>query len=338
MPLSPLIVFLGPTASGKTDLAAELAHEFNGEIINADSRQIYKEIDIASAKPTLSRGDHRSPVGAQCAPLQYQNIPHHLFDVVKPDEEFNVTHFKSLAVKTINEIHERGKQPFLVGGTGLWISSVVDNFTFPDVPPNEKLRNQFDTSTSRGDHRSPAGAQCAPLQVPTEQLYQQLITKDPNAAQFINPKNRRRIIRALEVIEATGKPFSSQRTKDPPLFRVCELGITRPMKELEERIARRIEEQLQEGLEQEARALFSKYDPHLPSLSSISVREWKDYFDGKQTLQETIQLIYLHNRQYARRQMTWFKRDKRIRWIKNKEEAASLITSFLHSSPSSSSS
>lgn len=374
MPLPPLMVIIGPTASGKTDLAVELSNEFNGEIVNADSRQVYKEINIASAKPKfenwkMSRTLNSNPQGMRYPTKagkigNYRSVPHHLFDIVKPDEEFNVTHFKKLALETIKEIHASGKLPFLVGGTGLWISAVVDNLEFPDVPPNLKLRKQLDQPlchsrpvsrygvNSGGNsglrraqalidlvlERSEAESKGSGSQGfrpgmtnTTQQLYQQLIAKDPDAALFIDSKNRRRIIRALEVIEATGKPFSVLRARNSPLFRPLMLGITRPMKELEQRIEKRIKEQIKNGLEQEAHNLLSKYNPRLPSLSSISVREWKGYFDETHTLEETLQLIRLHNRQYAKRQMTWFKKDKRICWIKNKDEALDLINTFLHS-------
>ena len=320
--LPPLIVILGPTASGKTDLAVELAKEFNGEIINADSRQVYREIDIASAKPKLTTNDYQLTT--------YHGVPHHLFDVARPDEEFNVTHFKNLAVKTICEIHARGKLPVLVGGTGLWIAAVVDNFIFPDVTPNPEFRTHPTIPSREGslsDESVSVDAQGG-VSSTNEQLYQQLIAKDPDAVDFINPKNRRRIIRALEIIKATGAPFSAQRKKGPPLSHTLMLGLTRPIQELEERIAARIKEQLNDGLEEEERKLFLKYDARLPALSSISVREWKAYFDGAQSLAETLALIRLHNRQYAKRQMTWFKRDKRIHWIENKEEAVGLIHKF----------
>ncbi|MEW6611000.1 MAG: tRNA (adenosine(37)-N6)-dimethylallyltransferase MiaA [Patescibacteria group bacterium] len=343
--LSPLIVILGPTASGKTDLAVDLAREFNGEIVNADSRQIYREINIASAKPPLvlplTKGETKEGVSL------YQSIPHHLFNVVKPNEGFNVTHFQALAFQTIDDIISRRKLPFLVGGTGLWISAVVDNFAFPNVPPNEVLRQQLQVRichsreignpekklTLKNDFGfllSGSRDLWSGMTITTGQLYQQLRSQDPDAALFIDRHNRRRIIRALEVIHATGKPFSLQRKKGAPRYRTLELGPTRPIEELEKRIAQRLNEQMKEGLEKEARTLFSKYDPHLPALSSINLREWKEYFNRPQTLPQTLALIRLHNRQYAKRQMTWFKKDKRIQWIKNKDEALSSINFFLH--------
>jgi len=359
----PLIVILGPTASGKTDLAVELAKEFNGEIVNADSRQVYKEINIASAKPPLIRRPPLYPLlnkegtvkrlplakGEQEGVLLYQGVPHHLFDIVTPNESFNVTHWQRLAIETTNDIHRRGHLPFLVGGTGLWISAVVDNLDFPPVPPNEKLRKQLESSRDAymrplraGEHCSPhrKGVACyAPtygqgsaLPLQTKKLYDELIKLDPAAASFIDPKNRRRIIRALEVISATGKPFSAQRGKRPPPFRTLLLGLTRPVQELEERISSRLREQIKKGLELEVRTLFAKYSSKLPALSSISLREWRAYFNGAQTYEKTLNLIRLHNRQYAKRQMTWFKKDERIRWIENKDganEARCLIQNFL---------
>ncbi|MFA4873531.1 MAG: tRNA (adenosine(37)-N6)-dimethylallyltransferase MiaA [Patescibacteria group bacterium] len=303
--LPMLIVILGPTASGKTDLATALAKKIHGEIVNADSRQIYKEIDIASAKPKF--GNWKLEIG------NYQSIPHHLFNVVKPNEDFNVSHFQAHAFQTINNILARKKLPFLVGGTGLWISAVVDNFIIPNVPPRKVAQMQEAES------------------LPTQQLYEEMVAKDPNAAAFINAHNRRRIMRALEVMKATGKPFSAQRKKQKPRYRTLLLGLTLPMETLEKRIALRVDAMMRDGLLEESKRLLETYDHRLPALSSISLREWKNYFDGTQTLPETLALIRLHNRQYAKRQMTWFKKDKRICWIKNKDEAVNLVNSFLHS-------
>jgi len=314
MSLQPLIIIAGPTASGKTDLAVELAKKLSGEIINADSRQIYKEIDIASAKPKLTTLDMRLKT--------YRGIPHHLFGITAPDKPFNVTDFQQGAYEVINQIVTRGNLPILVGGTGLWIRSVVENLKFPQVPPNQMLRDQLEESTTPHNTVS--------QRIHTLTLYKELKTLDPTAASFIDPKNQRRIIRALEVIKATGEPFSAQRRKGAPLFHTLMLGITWPMEELGKRIDLRVKGQLREGLKQEARNLFTKYDHHLPALSSISLKEWRNYFDGTATLEETVAQICLHNRQYAKRQMTWFKKDARIRWINNKNEAHSLIEQFLN--------
>ncbi len=309
-----LIVILGPTASGKTDLAVDCAKEFHGEIVNADSRQIYKEIDIASAKPKLTKTDKL--INQETEKL-YLDIPHHLFNIVKPNEDFNVTHFQARAFQTIDDVLARKKLPFLVGGTGLWISAVVDNFTIPNVPPNEEVQTRDRAHLT------------------TQQLYEEMVAKDPDVAAFINAHNRRRIMRALEVMKATGKPFSAQRKKNEPRYRTLLLGLTLPMETLEKRIALRVDTMMRDGLLDESKHLLEIYDHHLPALSSINLREWKNYFNRKQTLPETLALIRLHNRQYAKRQMTWFKKDKRICWIKNKDEAENLIKTFLDLSLSS---
>ena len=321
----PLIVILGPTASGKTDLAVDLAKEFNGEIVNADSRQIYKEIDIASSKPKFE--NWKLKIG------NYQGIPHHLFNIVKPNEDFNVTHFQARAFQTIDDILTRKKLPFLVGGTGLWISAVVDNFEFPYVPPNKELRKHYPChpEPDEGDkYPNTTMLRQAQHDNSTQQLYEELVVKDPDAAAFINAHNRRRIMRALEVMKATGKSFSAQRKKREPRYRTLLLGVTLPMETLEKRIALRLDAMMRDGLLEESKRLLETYNHRLPALSSISLREWKSYFNGKQTLPETLALIRLHNSQYAKRQMTWFKKDKRICWIKNKDEAENLIHSFLH--------
>ncbi len=226
------------------------------------------------------------------------------------------------AYEVINHIIARKNLPILVGGTGLWIKAVVENLIFPQVPPDQTLRNRLEKNTNPHNtllHKTETLA-----------LYKELIILDSAAASFVDSKNKRRIIRALEVIKATGNPFSAQRRKGTPLFRTLMLGITWPIDELEKRINLRIHEQLREGLEQEARNLYAKYDNQLPALSSISLKEWKSYFAGTATLDETVAQIRLHNRQYAKRQMTWFKKDKHINWINNEKEAHSLIELFLN--------
>ena len=179
-----LIVILGPTASGKTALSLKLAKKIDGEIISADSRAIYKGLDIGSAKPTLT---------------EQKKVPHHLIDIVSPDKTLTLAQYKKLALAKIRDIASHEKVPFLVGGTALYIYSVIDNWLIPGVPPNKSLRAEL----KKGD---------------VEKLWEELIKKDPQAKEFIDPKNKRRIIRALEIINATGKPFSQQREKGEPLF------------------------------------------------------------------------------------------------------------------------
>jgi tRNA dimethylallyltransferase len=317
-----LIVVLGPTASGKTKMSIKLAKEFNGEIVSADSRQIYKEMDIGTAKPFQSQ---KSKLKSQkyksksknnkCRPLIINNIPHYLIDVIYPDQEFNVAIYKKLAIKIIKDIQKRKKLPFLVGGTGLYISAIVDNLKFPGVKPDKKLRKKLEKKSAKE----------------LFQIYQKL---DPKGANLIEKENKRRLIRAIEVCKITNKPFSQLRKKGKPLFDILQIGIDLPKDILRKRIKRRVEEMIKLGLEEEAKKLIKKYSWDLPSLQTIGYQEWKDYFEGKVSLKEVKEKIFYHTWQYARRQMTWFKRDKRIHWIKNQKEAEKLIEQFLKTSQS----
>ena len=275
-----LIVILGPTASGKSDLAIKLAKKFNGEIVSADSRQIYKEMDIGTAK--------------NVRPLRPNII--HLIDVVRPDQEFTLAQYKRLAIKAIKDIQRRGKLPFLVGGTGLYIQAIVDNLQIPIVKPDKKLRNKLEKLTN-------------------QELLQQLKKIDPLTARAIDLNNKRRLIRALEVCLKTKKPFSQQRKKGQPLFDVCQIGLKLNKKTLERRINQRVEQMFKMGLIKETKKLAKKYSLDRPAMSGIGYQEINQYLQGKINLRQAKALIKQHTRQYARRQMTWFKKDQRINWL-----------------------
>jgi len=275
-----LIVILGPTASGKSDLAIKLAKKFNGEIVSADSRQIYKEMDIGTAK--------------NVRPLRPNII--HLIDVVRPDQEFTLAQYKRLAIKAIKDIQRRGKLPFLVGGTGLYIQAIVDNLQIPIVKPDKKLRNKLEKLTN-------------------QELLQQLKKIDPLTARAIDLNNKRRLIRALEVCLKTKKPFSQQRKKGQPLFDVCQIGLKLNKKILERRINQRVEQMIKMGLIKETKKLAKKYSLDLPAMSGIGYQEISQYLQGKINLGQAKALIKQHTRQYAHRQMTWFKKDQRINWL-----------------------
>lgn len=289
-----LIVILGPTASGKTELSIKLAKKFDGEIVSADSRQIYKEMDIGTAKPSRE---------------ELREIPHHLIDIVKPNQDFNAALYKKLALKKIKEIHKRKKMPFLVGGTGLYISAVVDNLEFPKIPPNRKLRKELEEKS-------------------TKELFEIYRKLDPEGAKYIDKNNKRRLIRAIEVCKISGIPFWRQRKKKKPLYEILQIGIKINKKKLEKKIAKRVNEMIKKGLEKEAEKLFKKYK-NVPALDTIGYQEWKDYFNGKIKKEEVIEKIILHTKQYAKRQMAWFKRDKRIHWVKNFKEAERVLQNFL---------
>jgi len=306
-----LVVITGPTASGKTALSLKLAKKFKGEIISADSRAIYKKLDIGSAKPT---------------PAERKIVPHHLLDIANPNETLTLSQYKELASKKIGEILQKKHLPFLVGGTALYIYAVIDNWQIPEVLANKKLRDRLEKQS-------------------TEKLYQQLLKKDPEAKNFIDPKNKRRIIRALEVIEATKKPFSEQRKRGQPLFDTLIIGVKKSPVELKKLIARRTQKMLKAGLVREVRGILNKYynrstahSAYWPqyslalrsvALSGIHYKEIISYLKKEITLPEAVKLINKNDEQLVRRQLTWFKKDKRIKWVENYTKAITLVKKFL---------
>lgn len=291
--MQKLIVLLGPTASGKTALGIALAQRFGGEVVSADSRQVYIGMDIGTAKPRTTEG-----------------VLHHLFDVVDPAMPFSVVDWKRLALEAIGDISRRGRLPLVVGGTGLYIQSIVDNIEIPAVSPNQTLRMSLETKSD-------------------DDLIRLLRTLDPDHARRVDKKNRRRVIRALEVAILTGESFSSAQRTGPPLFDALQIGLDVPRAELYRNIDARVLHQIEEGLVDEVRRLLNEYDPALPSLSAIGYREIGQYLCGELTLADAIRRIQFATHAYARRQMTWFRRDKRIHWIKTLVEAELLVADFL---------
>lgn len=303
--MNKIIVILGPTASGKTNLAIKLAKKFDGEIISADSRQVYKEMDIGTAKPEKSQISN-----LKSQKYLVKEIPHYLIDVVFPDEEFNVAIYKRLATKVIKDIQKRGKLSFLVGGTGLYIWSIIDNLKFPKVPPQEKLRKELKKKSLK-------------------ELFEIYKNLDPKGAKYIEKENKRRLIRAIEVCKVSSKSFWKQRKKKKPLFDVLQIGIKLPREALKKRISKRVEKMFDLGLEKEVKTLVKKYGWDIKPVQTIGYQEFEDFFEKKINRKEVKEKIILHTLQFARRQMTWFKRDKRIHWIKNQKEAENLIKEFL---------
>lgn len=296
MTKNKLIVIAGPTASGKTALSLKLAKKFNGEIISADSRAIYKKLNIGTAKPTA---------------VERKIVPHHLVNVIEPNKILTLAQYKNLAISHIYNITSRTKVPFLVGGTALYIYSIIDNWQIPEVPPNKKLRAKLEKQS-------------------TEKLYQKLLKKDPEVKNFIDPLNKRRVIRALEVVTATKKPFSEQRKKGQPLFDILVIGVKKTPNKLKKMIALRTKKMLKAGLIKEvAKLLKQGYSPTLPALSSIHYKEIIAYLQKKISLPEATKLINKNNEQLIHHQLTWFKRDPRIKWIKNHGEAEALLQKFL---------
>ena len=290
-----LIIILGPTASGKSDLAVKLAKKFKGEIISADSRQVYKEMDIGTAKVTKK---------------EMFGIPHYMINIVKPNKDFTLAQFQKKSLKIIKDIQKRNKLPFLAGGTGLYIQSIVDNLKIPETKPNKKLRNKLEKLTN-------------------QELINKLKKLDPKALKIIDLKNKRRLIRALEICLLTKKLFSKQRKKDKPIFNILQIGLKLDTKNIEQKISQRTEKMIKNGLIEENKKLLKKYGSKPYSMSGIGYKEIISYLNNKITLKQAEELIKIHTRQYAKRQMTWFKRDKRISWIKNYSEAEKFVKDFL---------
>lgn len=289
-----IIAVVGPTASGKTALAAGLAKKFRGELISVDSRQIYKGMDIGTGKD--------------------KTYPQFLLDTTSPKQVFNAVKFKKIAVKKIQEILKRGHLPILVGGTGLYLKAIVENLKIPIVPPDKNLRESLE-------------------KLPLQELRRKLGELDPEAAK-VAAENRRRIIRALEVIFKTGDYFSAQRKKGKPLFNTLMIGIKIPREKLYERINERIDGQIEKGLVEEVKSLAKEYGENAYALqNTIAYKELLPCLRGETSLEEAVEEIKRNSRRYARRQMTWFKTQPDIYWIQTKKEADKLAAEFISKSP-----
>lgn len=308
-----VIVICGPTAAGKTNWSIELAKKIDGEIISADSRQIFKKMDIGTAKP---EGEWQWKANWKGLRRSFfvEEIPHHLLDFLDPGKRFTVAEFRDMATKYIKLAHKNGRIPIVVGGTGLYINALVDNLQIPRVPANPKLRSSLEDKTNKD-------------------LYDLLKNLDPKCAENIDAKNKRRLIRALEVCILTGEPFSAQKRKGESMFNFLQIGVKTERETLHERISLRVDKMLEKGIVEEIKQLLKqKYSWQLPSMSGIGYRQFKNYFEGTETLEEASEKLKRDTRRYARRQMTWFKRDKSIHWCENYKEVEKLAIDFLDSS------
>ncbi|MDD4662002.1 MAG: tRNA (adenosine(37)-N6)-dimethylallyltransferase MiaA, partial [Candidatus Pacebacteria bacterium] len=263
--INKLVVILGPTATGKTGMAIKLAKEFNGEIISADSRLVYKKMDIGTAKPKKDKGKEYFVEG----------VKHHLIDIISPEEKYNVALFKKDAENAIKEVLRRGKVPFLVGGTGLYISAITENIDFPKFVVDKKLRKELEKKT-------------------VEELFDLYKKIDEEGALLIDGKNKRRLVRALEIAYSES---SNKNTKNSPKFNIVQIGINLEKEKLQKRINKRVDEMIGRGLEKEVKKLSSK----APMLETIGYREWKEYKDKN----EIIERIKINTFKFAKRQMTW---------------------------------
>lgn len=314
-----IIVIVGPTASGKTALAIALAKKYNGEIVSADSRQIYRDMDIGTAKPPiLSKQSEitRSNPCAKTSARAYlsEEIPHYLINIKNPDEDYSAADFKRDAIKAINDILKRKKLPILVGGTGLYIKVVIDNLTIPEVKADPRLRKRLEAEIEKDGLAS---------------VFKKLVALDPEAAYIVDPKNPRRVIRALEIAIKTKMPFSASRKSGPLLYNAVQIGTFPGNEILEKKIRARAKDMFKNGLIDEVKMLLKKYGPQCKTFDAIGYREVIDYLNGTISLTEAEELINKSSIRYAKRQMTWFKKDKRIRWAENPQEALAQISSLI---------
>ncbi|MBN1584768.1 tRNA (adenosine(37)-N6)-dimethylallyltransferase MiaA [Candidatus Uhrbacteria bacterium] len=300
-----LLAVVGPTASGKSSLSVVLARKFGGEIISADSRQFYIGNEIGA---DTVRGERQVVDGDEI--VVCEGVPHHLVSFRKIDDPVSLAEFKVLATRLAKAIVARGKLPILCGGTGLYVSAVTDNYLLPEAEPDPEWREGM----GKRD---------------TADLFRELREGDPEYANRISPNNRRYIIRALEVMSVTGRPFSRAQAKGEPVFSVLKIGISRPRPELYARIDQRVDEMVKAGLLEETRRLAGKYGWELPAMSGLGHRQMGMHLRGEADLPEAVRLIKRDTRHYARRQLIWWRRDPDVRWVSGQEEAVSLVEGFL---------
>jgi tRNA dimethylallyltransferase len=297
----PLIVIVGPTAVGKTEIAIQLAERMQGEIVSADSRLFYRGMEIGTAKPTLE---------------EQARVAHHLIDVADPAETWSLVLFQKAAKRIIADIHRHQKLPFLVGGTGQYIQAVIEEWEIPTQTPDFRLRDTLEAW----------GKQIGP-----ELLHEKLSLIDPDAAARIEHRNLRRTVRALEVIFHTGQKFSTQRRKGQTAYQICEIGLIRPRAELYQRIDDRIEKMIEAGFLDEVKCLLERgYSPDLPTFSAIGYRELVQVVQGTLSLDEAIVLMKRYSRQFVRRQANWFSaNDPAIHWFDLSYQTVDEIYNFL---------
>ncbi len=286
--MEAIIAIVGPTASGKTDLSLFLAKELNGEIISADSMQVYKGLDIGTAKITPEE----------------RIVPHHLIDVVKPNTNFSVAEYIKLAEKAILDIRRRGKRPIFVGGTGLYLQSVLDGLLFPEPHKDERLRHKLLTEAK---------------ELGNEYMYRRLLNCDKESAKKIHPNDIRRIVRALEVYIKTGTPLSKLQEEYKelkPRYETIWIGITPVRDVLYQRIDERVEKMLKEGLLDEVKKQYqSGLKPTSTAYQALGYKEMIWYLRGLVTYEEAVRILKRDTRHYAKRQLSWFRRDSRIKWF-----------------------
>ena len=299
--MNRLVAIVGPTGVGKSQLALHLAQTFDGEIVSADSRQVYRHMNIGTAKPILR---------------ELSLVPHHLIDIINPNEDFSLAQYQQLAYQAIGDIQRRSKLALLVGGSGLYVWSVVEGWRIPQVPSDPEFRRSLERKA---------------IAVGKDKLYQELTQVDPVAAQRIDPRNVRRIIRALEVCRSTETPFSQLQYKRAPLFGILIIGLTADRAELYRRIDLRVDEMIEQGLVAEVKKLVEMgYDFNLPAMSGIGYGQIGMFLRGELTLAAATQQIKFETHRFVRHQYTWFQlKDDRIHWFDIQRKVDSEITALV---------
>lgn len=282
-----LLVIIGPTAVGKTKLSIEMAKRYNGEIISGDSMQIYRSMDIGTAK---------------IKPEEMEGIPHHLIDIKNPDESFSVAEFQQLVRERISDITSKGKLPIIVGGTGLYIQSVIYDYQFSEAPADEAFRLQLEERAK---------------EIGNVALHEELTKVDPESASQIHPNNVRRVIRALEIFHCTGKIMSDYQNNQQPdlLYETALIGLTMERDKLYERINMRVDIMIAEGLLDEVSMLYKHGLRDCQSIQAIGYKEIYDYLDGKVSLEIAVENLKQNSRRYAKRQLTWFRNKMEVKWF-----------------------
>ena len=286
-----ILVIVGPTASGKTRMAVELAQRHNGEVISADSMQIYRTMDIGTAKPTQE---------------EMGGIPHHMIDVADPEEDFSVARYVEMAARCVDDVLARGKLPIVAGGTGLYIDSLLSGRTFAPFSPDSALRGELERELA--EQGGPA-------------MLEALRQVDPEAAARLHPNDHKRIIRALEVYRSTGKTITQHNRETqaiPPRYDALTIGLAfQDRQAMWKRIDQRVDEMVAAGLEDEVRRLLtSGISPKCTAMQAIGYKEFTQALSGEMTWQEAAEVVKLRSRQYAKRQLTWFGRNPGTRWVR----------------------
>jgi tRNA dimethylallyltransferase len=300
-----LVAIIGPTGTGKSRLAFHLAQDFNAEIVNADSRQVYRYLDIGTAKPT---------------PEELSVVPHHLIDIISPNEDFSLAQYQQLAFKAIESIQQRGRLPLLVGGSGLYVWAVLEGWQIPKVPPDVDFRQRLEKQAA---------------EFGIDRLYQELVSVDPVTARGIDPRNARRVIRALEISRHVRVPVPEIRGKRASLYDSLIIGLTADRTELYRRTDARVDEMIGRGLVDEVRRLVDTgYRFDLPAMTGIGYKQVGMYLEGELDLAQAIEKIKVETHRLARQQYNWFRlKDERIHWLDIKSdieaEASGLVGEFI---------